>query len=175
MRRLFFVLTVIAGASVAAGVIHARVSGDPVGVYCVVSKVLMAPDEATPESIQVWGSCAFASGGMGPERPFSPSWYSNSQIAGYLYFKYPLGKQAVTVAEWMDFKRAAGTGDIVGFGGRGLNNGRMRWGDEKPIEPDVYPIREGVTRVATKQWAAGQPFYDYADLFGALRKSLNIR
>ena len=148
-------------------------TSDVVGIYCLVQRVVMTPDEAQPTSVQVWGACASAKGGMAyydAESGFEPGWYT-APFKGYLYYSAPAGREAVAAREWADLKRVAGTGEIVAFGARGLNNGRMRWADEKPTNPDVYPIHMGVTKITPAQRALGKPPYGYAQLFDGLVKA----
>ena len=145
-------LAVVLGLS---GAVDVRtIASDPVGVFCLVQKVVMAPDESTPSSAQVWGTCALAIGGIVTEAGFEPGTYA-TPFKGYLYYSAPSGREAVARREWADLKRLAGTTDIAAFGARGLYNGRMRWPDEKPEKPDPYPIHMGVTKITAAERALG--------------------
>jgi hypothetical protein len=135
MRRTV-VLTVAALLALAGA---ARAS-DPIGGYTVVDKVVLEPSES-PTAVQVWGSFALAKERGGrtyadPER-------------GYLYYAAPAGKEAVCRREWNDLKKAAGTGQVIGFGDsydiKAL--GQVRKANEKPKSPDTYPLGNGLVKI----------------------------
>jgi hypothetical protein len=113
------------------------VASDPLGVFCIVDKVVLEPPDC-PERAQVWGACAVARGGNQFDRA----------AKGYFYYSVPKGREEVARAEWMDLKAAAGTGTIVGYGGRVAPAGRFRAETEKPETPDVYPLNMGVVKLA---------------------------
>ena len=99
--------------------------------------MLEPPD--CPERAQVWGACAVAR---------SRTNQFERAAKGYFYYSIPAGREEAARAEWMDLKAAAGTGAIVGFGGRVAPAGRFRAGDEKPASADVYPLNMGVVKLA---------------------------
>jgi hypothetical protein len=112
---------------------------DFVGLYTIVDKVVLEPDTASPDRIQVRGAFAFASkqdrnSYDAPER-------------GYLYFSCKPGKEEVCRKEWADLKASAGTGQVIGFGGRDLPRPRLRKPDDKPSAPDEYPLSFGLVRM----------------------------
>jgi hypothetical protein len=39
-------------------VVHARVSGDPFGAYCIVQKVVTGQDDGQRSTIQIWPTCS---------------------------------------------------------------------------------------------------------------------
>jgi len=85
-----------------------------VGIYAIVSKVVLEPNDQTPERIQIWGAFTFVDRGTGIERTLRPR-------RGYLYFKLPSADESPTLrmaalTEWSDFKSIAGTGEAVAFG-----------------------------------------------------------
>jgi hypothetical protein len=168
-RRQLLVIGVVC-AGVALAVVPLGAS-DPVGIYCVVNRVVMAPDEQHPTSVQIWGACATSTGGPQEDGSYTPGWYGAPK-SGYLYYSAPKGKEDICLREWNDLKRAAGTGDIVGFGGRRMNVGRMRIASEQPKDPDPYPIQMGVVKL-------GHPGQDdrfsYSDLVTALRRAAGAR
>jgi hypothetical protein len=155
---------------VALAAIPVRAS-DPIGIYCVVQRVVLSPDEQHPTTAQVWGACAASTGGIAEDGSYTPGWYAAPR-AGYLYYTAPRGQEAVAVREWLDLKRVAGTGEVVGFGSRRQNTGRMRVASEVPRDPDVYPIQIGVVKL-------GHPGQDerfsYNDLVKALRKAAGTK
>ena len=161
--------------AVIGGVVLTTVSigaSDPVGIYCVVNRVVMSPDEQHPTTVQVWGACATATGGPQEDGTYTPGWYSAPK-AGYLYYSAPKGKEDVCLREWSDLKRVAGTGDVVGFGSRRQNLGRMRIASEVPRDPDQYPIQMGVTRLNSS--AQADQNFSYADLVKALKQAAGTK
>ena len=146
-------------------------ASDPVGIYCVVQKVVMEPDECAPTRIQVWGAFSFADARTGGYTDVSK---------GYLYMSMPkdsspaqIQANKVATAEWMDMKAVAGTGEVIGFGARRGANPRVRPATEKPVDPDAYaPINIGVVKLKNNQWAVGAW---YADLSAALKKAATGR
>jgi hypothetical protein len=109
-----------------------------------VDRVVLTPAK-NPTTIQIWGSIALATekGGHAYAKP----------ERGYLYYKAPAGKEAVCRREWNDLKKAAGTGQVIGFGGsynlQAL--GKVRKAGTKPQPdpevPDVYPLGNGLVKV----------------------------
>ncbi len=146
-------------------------ASDPVGVYCVIKKVVMEPDECAPTRVQVWGAFSFADARTGG--------YSDV-MTGYLYYSVPKGANARTdelngraaQAEWNDFKAVAGTTEVVGFGGRRAAPGRVRAATDKPENPDEYPFNIGVVRMRDNVWAR-QAWY--TDMAAALRRAATGR
>ena len=166
----------IAAALLAAFVLRTAPLGasDPIGIYCVVQKVVMEPDECAPTRVQVWGAFSFADPRTGGYTDVS---------AGYLYLSVPKDTSAAQIqsnklatAEWTDLKAVAGTGEVVGFGARrGLSgvSARVRAATEKPADPDPYaPINIGVVKLRNNQWAVGAW---YTDLAAALKKAASGR
>jgi hypothetical protein len=128
--------TVMLIGALAAGVAQAS---DPIGIYALIDKVVMEPNDANPERIQVWGTFAIA-------QPNDSNYYQAPQ-RGYLYFRLPA---SATVArnEWNDLKSVAGTGKVVAFGTRwAATKPTMRKADQKPENPDAYEIGNGVVKV----------------------------
>jgi len=113
-------------------------ASDPVGIYALVDKVVIEPNEANPERIQVWGAFAIAEG--------YGSTYKNAE-RGYLYYKVNSDKSTACLKEWNDLKSVAGTGQIVAFGSRHGEKGKLRKKEAKPENPDVYPVAMGLTKV----------------------------
>jgi len=171
-----FARTVVGVAALIAFAAVGLSASDPLGVYCVVSKVVMSPDETQPNTIQIWGACSVATGGMQEDHTYVTAWYTDPQ-PGYLYYSAPAGKQDIALKEWKDLKSVAGTGAVVAFGGRYMRNGRVRWADEKPATPDVYPIQMGVVKVSGTGPCCGINYATsgYPDLFAALRKAAGVK
>lgn len=172
------VVVVLAVTAVAVSPLSA--SG-PVGIYGIVERVVLEPNETAPERIQVWGVFAYVDGCRS-----SPRWATAAPVEcgvlsaraaadrpsglspverGYLYFSLPavtpgLTTEADIVAarrEWADLRSVAGTGEAIGFG---------RWGyignfaDIRPDRPaDGLPlVYENVLR------PAGHRGGDFTDL-----------
>jgi hypothetical protein len=138
MYRIASVLTLATVLVLVVGA-AARAS-DPIGGYLIVDKVILAPSSA-PTTIQIWGSIALA-------REKGGHRYSDP-VRGYLYYKAPPGKEDVCRKEWNDLKRAAGTGQVIGFGtSYDLKSlGQVRKANEKPELPDVYPLGNGLVKI----------------------------
>jgi type IV secretory pathway protease TraF len=123
-------------------VVNARAS-DAIGIYTLVEKVIFEPNETAPERIQIWGVFALSDAQHGDN-------YQAPQ-RGYLYYSLPRINREAALKEWADFKRIAGTGEAVGFGGRYLVTGRVRKASDKLENPDVYPIQVSVGMVKMEQ------------------------
>ena len=124
------------GAAFALGVVLQ--ASDMVGIYGVVEKVVIEPNDKAPERIQIWGAFAIAEG--------RGSTYGPVQ-RGYLYYTCPSGQENVCRKEWSDLKSVAGKGTAVGLGMRYKPTGRVRKADEKVASADPYPIQMGVILV----------------------------
>lgn len=119
------------------------VPSDPMGVYCLVDKVVLEPAEG-PERAQIWGVCALAN---------QNDWFFQAPAAGYFYYTVPSTRADAVRTEWQDMKSVAGTKEVVGFGRRYQPVGRLRPATEKPVSPDAYPLHLGVTKVGTGRFA----------------------
>ncbi len=136
MMKRRIAMGVVGVAVVLGAVLHAS---DMVGIYGVVEKVVVEPNDNAPQRIQIWGAFAMAEG--------KGSTYGPAQ-RGYLYYTCPSGQEAVCRKEWSDLKSVAGKGTAVGLGMRYKPTGRVRKADEKIASPDPYPIQMGVILVA---------------------------
>ena len=168
MTRRTVGMLVAMTAGLALTVVPTQAS-DPVGIYCLVSNVVMEP-EAAPTTAQVWGACATAVGGQDEDGKWVPGWYAPAK-KGYLYYKAPQGQEALARREWNDLKKMAGTGEVVGFASRRQNVGRVRLSGEQPRDPDVYPIHNGVAKLSGQY--AGLASYD--GLILALKKAAGTK
>jgi hypothetical protein len=131
-------------------------ASDPVGIYAVVDKVLLAPSDSRPTTAQIWGAFSLAvprakdgtqpkpAGSFGEERLANV--YSAVQ-KGYLYYTCAAGKETTCANEWHDLASLAGKGDVVGFGFRYDTLARVRKATEAPASPDVYSTNVGVVRM----------------------------
>jgi len=158
-NSLQLVTLVLALFGVAAG---RALASDPVGIYALVDKVVLEPNETNPERIQVWGAFAIAEG--------YGYTYKNAE-RGYLYYKVNSEKPTACRNEWTDLKAIAGTGQIVAFGSRYGEKGTMRKKDVKPENPDVYPVAMGLTKV--KEGKDYEPLKQLAKLRDATPRNPN--
>jgi hypothetical protein len=131
-------------------------ASDPVGIYALVEKVVLEPNDSSPQKIQVWGAFAFADDQNGdgyvvPQR-------------GYLYFTLLQGKEEICKKEWADLKAVAGTSQGVGFGRRYQPKGRVRKANEKPESPDTYPIGFGMQKMGS--------MHNQPDVIAQLKRAL---
>jgi hypothetical protein len=124
-------------------------ASDPVGVYAVVDRVVMAPDAANPTSIQLWGTFALTTGEHGARGDT----YQPAQ-RGYLYYSVNNRNTRATIAEWSDLRAAAGTGQVIGFGSRFAPPGHVRRGGEPASGPDEYPLGFGLVRLISNPLGA---------------------
>jgi hypothetical protein len=115
-------------------------ASDPCGVYGIIEKVVLEPNDTEPTSVQVWGVFAVSDARFG-------GGYGAAQ-RGYFHYTCTKGRDSTCIAEWNDLKSVAAKDQFVGFGGRYLPTGRLRKADEKPATPDIYPIQMGVMRFA---------------------------
>ena len=127
-------------------------ASDPVGIYAIVEKVILEPNDRAPERIQIWGAFALSDAQHGdgyhaPQR-------------GYLYYSLPStrvpGQREAALKEWADLQKVAGTGDVIAFGGRYVVTGSVRKSAEQPKTPDVYPIHMGIIQILKQKDAVSQ-------------------
>ena len=138
IRRLLLPLALLALTSSAQ-------ASDPVGIYALVDKVVLEPNEQKPERVQIWGAFCFAEGrGDGYSEP----------KRGYLYYKLNPENDNVSRKEWADLKMVAGTQQIVAFANRHKDKGDIRKGDDQPKAADVYPLGFGLQKVRENHWNA---------------------
>lgn len=135
-RRLSFI--VVLGLAAAGLAVNASV---PLGVYAIVDKVVLEPSDAQPERVQVWGTFALWEDGEGM--------IFRTPGKGYLYYSCAKQQARICRDEWSDLKSIAGTGQIIGFGSRSLNAGRLRGHAEKASAPDSYPIQFGIVQLGS--------------------------
>jgi hypothetical protein len=116
------------------------IASDPTGIYAIVDKVVVEPDDTAPETIQIWGVFALADGKPGDSyRPAK---------RGYLYYSLPSPQveRNSAKAEWADLKKLPSE-QAIAFGSRYKPTGRVRNATEKPAAPDVYPIQMGLVKL----------------------------
>ena len=116
-------------------------ASDPIGIYAIVDKVVLEPNENSPQRIQIWGAFALTDGKSGDG-------YLAAQ-KGVLYYTLAPGKEAISSREWADLKSIAGTGQGIGFGMRYAPTGRIRKTVEKTDSPDTYPTGVGLIKMSS--------------------------
>lgn len=140
-RRTIVVAALMAAFALSLFTFTTRAS-DWIGIYARIDKVVFEPNATTPERIQIWGAFALAS--KQDRNSYEPA------KRGYLYYSLKQGKEEVCRKEWADLKAIAGTGQIIGFGGRDLPPGRLRKADEEATDPDVYPVGFGLVKMSQR-------------------------
>ena len=122
-----------------------------VGIYGIVEKVVFEPDESSPERIQVWGLFVVPV-------PISSGSYKAPQ-RGVLYFGIPPDRKETARKEWVELKRLAGSGRILGFTEYWVPNPSDPQGnphtslvvhvhENGPLGlPDAYPLGIGILRI----------------------------
>lgn len=116
---------------------------DPIGVYGIVDKVVLEPNDQAPERVQLWGAFSIAEG---------RGYEYQTPVKGYLYYKLPEKKSEIARKEWADLKSLAGTSEVVGFGNRYEAKGRVRKPEEKPEAADIYPTGFGLQRARRTEY-----------------------
>ena len=119
-------------------------ASEQIGIYTIVDRVVLEPNDQAPERIQLWGV-------------FATNRDSGIARRGYMYFSLPPSQQATARKEWSDLKAIAGMGRAVGFGMQFFTGPQSREADnyfarlnhirpasEKPQSPDVYPLNFGI-------------------------------
>ena len=92
--RTTLVLVPLVLATVAVG------ASGPVGIYGIVERVVLEPNDNAPERLQVWGAFAYADGRSTSGLSASPA------RRGYLYFRLPdPGDPMRDVVGWPDLGR----------------------------------------------------------------------
>lgn len=126
-------LTPLAGLTIVFLSGAALRASDPVGIYAIVDKVVLEPNETAPDRIQIWGSFALSTGpGMGDTY--------HTPVRGYLYYSFDSLNAEITTKEWNDLKSLAGTETCIGLASRYSPASRVRGGCEAPVKPEMYPI-----------------------------------
>ena len=157
MTRIFRPM-IVAACAVAALSVPAAAS-DPLGVYCMIDKVVLEPSDC-PDRAQIWGACMPSNS----PRPAAPK-------RGFFYYTAKPGQEEIARHEWADLKRVAGKEIAVGFGRRNYPAGTFRAVDAKVEAPDEYPIHLGVVELGDNSW----PAMVYPNFFASLKAALKAR
>jgi hypothetical protein len=103
-----------------------------VGVFAIVSKVVLEPSDTAPERIQIWGAFTLV------DRDVTTGKQTLTPQRGYMYFTLSgsPSRRETALKEWADFKAIAGTGQAVAFGRFGYIG---RFSDELISRPSGSP------------------------------------
>ena len=134
--RVKFPVTLLAAVFVLAGT--AMHASDPIGVFAKIDKVVLEPNDSSPERIQLWGTFCVA------DTKDRDSYLPPQK--GYLFYKLPAEKSETARKEWNDLKATAGSGDVIGFGSRHATHPKVRSAQDKPENPDVYSVGFGLVK-----------------------------
>jgi hypothetical protein len=122
-----------------------------IGIYGIVDKVVLEPDENAAERIQIWGLFVVPV-------PISSGLYKAPQ-RGVLYFSIPSDRKELARKEWIELRKFAGSGQILGFTQYWVPNPSdpqgnphtslvIRVHENLPLaSPDSYPLGIGVLRI----------------------------
>jgi len=114
-------------------------SSDPIGIYALVDRVVLLPDERAPTQVEIWGAFAIARG-YGD--------YCVAPTRGYLLFKAGKDRDA-DVAQWRELATLAASNTPVGFSSRhhqaGVDMRVCEPGSQRP-EPVTYHADFGLSR-----------------------------
>jgi hypothetical protein len=145
MERACRILLLVVAVTAMLGY-TAFAKGGSIGIYAIVDKVVLEPDEANPERIRIWGTFIV------PVRRSSGAHQRPQR--GYLYYSLPTGREEVVKREWLELKSVAGTGRAVGFAAYWMLSSRTPGAhtslevrvrqDGDTTAPDVYPRAIGV-------------------------------
>lgn len=149
-------LVVILAALAAVALFRAApLASGPIGVYALIDKVVLEPNDTAPDHAQIWGAFVVVDRQRGT--PVFPA------KRGYLYFQLPaegvwrdgVSRSEVTRHEWNDLKAVAGSGEAVGFGSSWVGTVsaapeayRVRPASEPPAAPNPYVLNAGVVKLS---------------------------
>ena len=156
-------------------------ASDPVGIYCLLERVVFEPNNSGPATVQLWG--AFSTAIPRDARGAAGETYGDRQSGdvygpverGYMFFACPAGRETTCRNEWDDLNRMAAARQAVGFGERGVPNGIVRSRTTPVRNPDPYPLHMGVVSIASypsrhPEGSGGRQMY--ASLIAALFHAL---
>jgi hypothetical protein len=144
-------LVALVGLSLAA---TPPVPSGAIGVFAIIERVALEPNDRAPERIKVWGAFAYVDGGV---RGLTPS----PAKRGFMYFtlssRYTDSATIrATRAEWNDLKAVAGTGQAVGFG-QWYYIGQFGALHPDEVPPSGYPAPDLRVRSPTDTVLRGGP------------------
>jgi hypothetical protein len=108
MKRAHRILLLVVAITAMIGYMAFAKAGS-IGIYAIIDKVVLEPDEVNPERIPIWGTFVVPV-------PRSSGAHQRPQ-RGYLYYSLPAGREDTVKREWLKLESVAGTGQVVGFAG----------------------------------------------------------
>lgn len=109
-------------------------AGGPPPVCMMVDKVVLEPDNKSPDRIQICGKFVFCSNNSTYGKP----------VEGYLYYTVAKGKEDACRQEWAKLQKLVADKHVVALGSCGSPNvdGHLRNSLDTPKSPVVFPIKE---------------------------------
>jgi hypothetical protein len=103
-----FIIPLLTAGMITAAMNNTGIAkGGGVGIYAIVDKVALEPDNTSPERVRIDGTFVvpihMSSGGYAPPQ------------RGFLYFKTVPGRETAARRDWAALKSVARTGEIIGF------------------------------------------------------------
>jgi hypothetical protein len=146
-------------------------ASDPIGVYALLDKVVLEPNDTAPKRVQLWGTFALARRGGNEHTP---------PARGYMYFALVNSKEDACRREWADLKKVAGTGQVVAFGNSRAPTGSVRKPGHKtgPAAPlDVARLEQLIADLSNDEFTVREKAMHELERQGehaypALRKAL---
>jgi hypothetical protein len=152
---------IAAALSVAPSEARTPAASGVVGIYAIVEKVVLEPNDSLPTRIVVHGAFSFVDYGMARiplgSAVASMTGPTTQAKRGRMYFMLSgMTRDDIVRKEWADLKAVAGTGDAVGFGAYGylgmfdggsFNVSRVR-AESEPLGPPIaYLSNAGVVKL----------------------------
>jgi hypothetical protein len=135
----------------------APLASGPIGVYALIDKVVLEPNDAAPDRAQIWGVFVVADRQQGTPVFPAKRGYLYAQLPGAGVWREGQSRSEVARREWNDLKAVANTGQAVGFGSSWVGNGigiggpddpyRVRPASESPSAPSPYVLNAGVVKL----------------------------
>ena len=117
MRRIRFVALPLLSLMVIGAAAAALRASDRVSVYARIDKVVLGPESASSQTIQVFGVFSLA-------KANNPNDYEPVQ-RGYMYYTLTPGKEELSKREWNDLKSVAELSELAEDAGRQLGSASL--------------------------------------------------
>jgi hypothetical protein len=108
-----------------------------IGIYAVIDQVTFEPDGPLPNMVRISGECVVPV-------PMSSGLYKAPE-RGRLYFRIPPGREREARKDWIELKKIAATGQVVGFASYWVPNPNHSLEVRVPTDdgassPGTYPL-----------------------------------